>query len=106
MTEQETGGNGRARAISPEAARIEQEIAETRRLLGETVEALAHKMDVRAQAQEKVSEIRAQLQGRQDKAKAKAGELGGQATERRLPIAGIAVAIALVAAVVWRLRRR
>jgi uncharacterized coiled-coil protein SlyX len=105
MTAHETAGDGRGRAISPEAARLEEQIAETRRQLGETVEALAHKVDVRAQAQEKVSELRGRLKGRQDSAKAKASELGGQATARRAPIAGIAVAIALVVALVWRLRR-
>jgi MYXO-CTERM domain-containing protein len=78
---------------------LRQEIEETREDLGETVEALADKADVKAQAQEKVKET-------QEQAKAKVSEVTEQAKERPTPIAaGAAVALGLLAIVLWRRRK-
>jgi ElaB/YqjD/DUF883 family membrane-anchored ribosome-binding protein len=57
---------------SPEELR--REIEQTRSELGDTVEALSHKADVKAQVSQKVEERKAALRGRQEELKAKAGQ--------------------------------
>ena len=47
---------------------LRREIEEIRRKLGETVAQLAHKADVKAQAREKVEEVKANVQGAKDNA--------------------------------------
>ena len=47
---------------------LRREIEEIRRELGETVAQLAHKADVKAQAREKVQEVKANVQGAKDNA--------------------------------------
>jgi len=41
-----------------------EEIEDTRELLGETVEELAHRLDVKARAEEKIDEVRENAQAR------------------------------------------
>lgn len=53
---------------------LEKEIEQTRERLGDTVEALAAKVDVQAQAQEKLSQLTARLKGKAIEAKGKATE--------------------------------
>jgi hypothetical protein len=71
-----------------ERARLEAEIRQTRRELGETVEALSHRLDVKSRLRSKVED-------------------GGRAVRSNpLPV-GAAVAVALVTVVgivVWRRR--
>ena len=67
------GPEGR-RSNDPEQLR--EEIRATREELGETVEALAHKADLKARAQHRVDERKEQLRQRRQIAKAKATELG------------------------------
>lgn len=57
-----------------EPEQIQEEIEQTRSELGDTVEALAQKADVKAQAKRKVQETRASVAERKD-------ELLGKATE-------------------------
>jgi hypothetical protein len=71
------------------------EIAETREELGETVEALAAKTDVKAQAREK-----------QEQAKAKVGETVEQAKrDPKIPIAAGAIALLLIVLLVRKRSR-
>lgn len=72
------------------------EIAETREVLGETVEALATKADVKSQAKEKVEEQKARAQ-------AKFGEATERVKEKPAPVA--AVAGGVVALLLLALRR-
>ena len=53
---------------------LEKEIEQTRERLGETVEALAAKADVKTQAQEKLGQLTARLKGKATEAKGKATE--------------------------------
>lgn len=108
------------------AAEIQQEIDRTRERLGDTVEELAAKADVKARAKEKAAEMKAKAQGKatdvtglvKNKAtgvsglvKDKATDVSGrvkqnQAVQRRWPLAAGAVAAGVLAAgiVVWRRR--
>jgi len=71
-------------------AEIKQEIEETREELGETVEALAAKTDVAAQAKRKLEETRSQVSEKTDEVIGKVKEVtpesaaaaAGQATQR------------------------
>lgn len=54
---------------------IRAEIEETRAELGETVEALAAKVDVKAQLEEKKEQFKGRLQEKQDEARATAAEV-------------------------------
>ncbi len=77
---------------------LREEIAETRDQLGDTVEALAEKADVKGQVQGKVEEQKAALHDKQAEVKAKIDE-------RKVPIvAAVAGLVALL--VLLRLRRR
>ena len=71
-----------------EPEEIRRDIEETREELGDTVEALAAKTDVKAHAQEKVEDVKQ------------------QARDNRVPLGAIGVAVVALAA--WRLiaRRR
>jgi Protein of unknown function (DUF3618) len=85
---------------------IQREIEETRAQLGDTVEALAHKTDVKAQAKQKldqtkawVSEKRDELLGKAkgaspDGAAAAASQLSRTAKRNPLPLAAIGVFVA------------
>lgn len=61
-------------ADDPKVAALRSEIAHTRAELGETVEALAAKADVKARAQEKVADVKARASVAATEAKDKARE--------------------------------
>ena len=76
---------------------IEADIARTRERLGDTVDALSERLDVKAQAKKKAQQTK-------DRAKSKAQHIQDQAGPA-LPI-GAAVAVVLVVAlVIWRRQR-
>jgi regulator of protease activity HflC (stomatin/prohibitin superfamily) len=104
------------------APEIQQEIDRTRERLGETVDELAAKADVKARTQAKAAEMKAKAQGKatemkakaQGKAtemKAKATEVSGQVrrspvVQRRWPVAAAAASIVLVGSLLaWRRRK-
>jgi hypothetical protein len=70
--------------------RLREEINEDRQELGDTVEALAQKADVKGQVEEKVAERKEQLRGAQEQIKAKLGETAEQAKQRPAPIGAVA----------------
>jgi ElaB/YqjD/DUF883 family membrane-anchored ribosome-binding protein len=105
----------------PEALR--RDIQQTREELGETVEALSHKADVKAQFSEQVEERKAALRERQEKLKAKlsgarerassgtpddakraASQIAHRAEERPFPAIAVAAGVGLF--VGWLVGRR
>jgi chromosome segregation ATPase len=103
------------------APEIQQEIERTREHLGETVEELAAKADVKARARVKAGEVKARAR---DKAaqlsglvRDKTADLPGrvkdvservkrsQVTQRRWPLAAAAGIVVVGAAVMWRRRK-
>lgn len=99
----DTGGQPRS------AHEIRADIEQTRQEMGETVEALAAKTDVKAQAQERVAAAKAQAQERVETAKTQAQERADAARSAvqrnpRRPVM-IAGAVAAVVIAVWLLRR-
>lgn len=91
----------RGEPASPETEQIQRDIEQTREQLGNTVEALAAKSDVKAQAQQKVEETKAAVMEKKDellgKARAASPESAGaaasnaaaQARENPLPVAAV-----------------
>ena len=92
-------------ADDPEALR--DQIEQTREDLGETVEALSAKADVKGQVREKVDERKAQLRDQQAQAQAKLNEVKGQAQENPTPFAAAAGGLLalLILIGLWRRRR-
>ena len=98
---------------SPEA--IQQDIERTRAKLGETADALVHKLDPKAQAKEKLDHIRARGDAAATHAravtqtKARRAQQAGRNFYRQRPTAvmGMAAGVAalVVAAVLWRRNR-
>ncbi len=104
---------------------IQQEIERTREHLGETVEELAAKADVKARARVKAAEMKAKAQvkatevsGRvkakatdaSGRVKAKAVEVSGrvkrsQVVRRRWPLAAAAGILVVGSAVIWKRRK-
>ena len=77
---------------------LQRDIEQTRSELGETVEALSQKADVKSQVKEKVDEGKVQLRERQDAVRK-------DVAERPAPFAaGAAVAVGVL--VLWVVRRR
>jgi hypothetical protein len=94
------------------APEIQQEIDRTRERLGETVDELAAKADVKARTRAKAAEMKAKAQGKAIEMKAKATEVSGQVrrspvVQRRWPVAAAAAAsIVLVGSLLaWRRRK-
>ena len=101
---------------------LEKEIEQTREQLGQTVEALAAKVDVKARAQQELGQLTARLKGRateatrrlrlQDRvnqAKQQAGQAGQQIRKRPVPAAataGVIGALVLFFALIRRRTRR
>lgn len=85
------------------------EVEQTREELGETVEALAHKADVKGRAHDKAGELkhRAQETAQQVRAKAQevAGKLQARAQETPPALAAIGAGATLTAIVLARRRR-
>lgn len=78
-----------------EAEELREEIEETRGELGDTVEQLSEKADVKAQAQAKVDDAKQQAQAKAEQVK-----------ENPAPVAGIAGGIAALILLLWIIRRR
>lgn len=70
------GGPGEAAPDNPDE--LMAEIERTREELGDTVEALAAKADVKARAQQRAAEVSGQLKGRVDEVKAGLASKAGQ----------------------------
>ena len=101
---------------------LEKEIEQTREQLGETVDALAAKVDVRARAQEELGQLTARLKGKateasrklrlQDRAnqvKQQAGQAGQQIRKSPVPAAatvGVIGGLVLFFTVIRRWMRR
>jgi hypothetical protein len=66
---------------SPEE--IRRDIEETREELGDTVEALAAKTDVKAQAKEKADEVKAQAKGKVEDLKHRAQEVTPESVQQK-----------------------
>jgi ElaB/YqjD/DUF883 family membrane-anchored ribosome-binding protein len=88
---------------------LEKEIEQTREQLGQTVEALAAKVDVKARAEEKLGQLTALLKGkatkvnrqlrlqeRANQAKQQAGQAGQQIRKRPIPAAATAGVIGVL----------
>src|SRR5207248_998170 len=65
---------GRPPVTEPESEQIQRDIEQTREELGDTVEALAHKTDVKAQAREKLEETKASVTEKTERVLGKARE--------------------------------
>ena len=79
---------------------IQTDIDQTRQQLGETVEALSAKLDVKAQARQKVDYTKARVFGTAQSARQKAGQAGPAVPD----LAFLAIA-AVVGIIIWRRRR-
>ncbi|MDX6691008.1 MAG: hypothetical protein QOG15_2465 [Solirubrobacteraceae bacterium] len=86
--------------MTEEREALQEEIAQTREELGETVEALVNKADVKAQVHEKVEESKDELRS---KKRVLTAQIGGVAREPATYWAIAGVAAALLA--LGRLRR-
>ena len=81
------------------ATELQQEIEQTREHLGQTVNELAAKADVKSRARAKTAEV-----------KGKAAEVSGQVrrsqvVQRRWPLAVAAAGVILISIAVWRRRK-
>ncbi len=86
------------------APEIQQEIERTRERLGDTVDELAAKADVKARTRAKAAEMKAKAQG---KAAEVSGRVkGSQAMQRRWPLAVAAGVLVVGSAVIWRRRKK
>ena len=98
MTDSEGTRDSEAATPSYDPATLRRDIDQTRSDLGETVEALSQKADVKTQVKEKVDEGKVQLRQRQETVRQ-------DVSERPAPYAaGAAVAVGVL--VLWVVRRR
>jgi MYXO-CTERM domain-containing protein len=88
----------------PDALR--EDIESTRESLGDTVDALAQKADVKGRVRTKVDERKEQVHQVQENAKAKARDTADQVRERPAPAGGIVAALLGVLGLTWLVRRR
>jgi len=85
---------------------LRERIETTREELGETVEALSHKADLKAQLKDQVEERKEQAREAKAQVQEKISGAGEQAKQRKQPIAaGVGALLALVAVLLF-LRRR
>jgi ElaB/YqjD/DUF883 family membrane-anchored ribosome-binding protein len=86
---------------------LRRDIEQTRSELGDTVDALAQKADVKAQVSAKADDVKAQVSAKADDVKsqvsAKADELTRTAEQRPIPAIGAALAVGFI---LGRLLRR
>lgn len=111
----DTASGGSGETDTRDTAQIEADIEQTRQELGETVEALTAKLDVKARARRRLVVTKEQAAQRADAARRRAAELVAQAkvaaadsearSGRVVPV-GVVVVVALSAAVVWQRRHR
>ena len=92
----------RAEPKSPEQVR--EEIAENRADLGDTVEAVSGKADVKGQAKAKVDEAKGKVESAKDDAKAKVDSAAYSVQENPVPVA-VAAAFGAGIIVGWILAR-
>jgi hypothetical protein len=102
--DQRTSGPQVTESREPEA--IQQDIEAARQRLGETVEALAAKTDVKARAKEKVADVKDSVSARTDdalhrvketspdSAVSAAGELSVKARQNPVPVAAVGAFVA------------
>jgi ElaB/YqjD/DUF883 family membrane-anchored ribosome-binding protein len=76
---EEPGTSGAAVGGNADPEEIQAQIESTRRELGDTVEALAEKTDVKAQAQRKIEETKATLSEKKDELRGKAEQASPEA---------------------------
>ena len=116
-----TGGQNiertRVSEAQPDPEELRKEIEETRQELGDTVEALSHKADVKAQAREKIDERKQAASAKADELKQKVSQAtpedvksaagGAAATARDRPeIPAIAAALLFGLLLGWLIGRR
>ncbi|HSJ21152.1 MAG TPA: DUF3618 domain-containing protein [Nocardioidaceae bacterium] len=111
----DTASGGSGETDTRDTAQIEADIEQTRQELGETVEALTAKLDVKARARRRLVVTKEQAAQRAAAARRRAAELVAQAkvaaadsearSGRVVPV-GVVVVVALSAAVVWQRRHR
>jgi ElaB/YqjD/DUF883 family membrane-anchored ribosome-binding protein len=97
--EQDASGTAFAGADASQGSEQEQllhEIEETRADLGDTVDALSKKVDVRARLSEQVERGKAAWRKRQENAKQAASHVARTAEERPLPAIAIALGVGLL----------
>ena len=91
---------------------LQEEIEQTRERLGQTVEELVAKADVKARAQAKAAEVKVKAQDKAADMKTRAVGMSGtvrqsQVVRRRWPLAAVvASAILIGSIVVWRRQQR
>jgi ElaB/YqjD/DUF883 family membrane-anchored ribosome-binding protein len=109
-----TGGTAISGSVSPsgDPEVIRREIEETREQLGDTVEALSAKTDVKGQARRKVADVKAKARATFGKAQdvtpetAASAAAGASETVRRNPVPAAAVSAFAAGFVVGRLKRK
>jgi chromosome condensin MukBEF ATPase and DNA-binding subunit MukB len=94
---------------------IQAHIEATRNELGQTVEALSAKLDVKHQAKQKVDHTKELIVDKAQDVRSKGSEVGSQvinsATDDKgsirpaVPVAALALAVVIVGVVIWRRRR-
>jgi head-tail adaptor len=93
-----------------EPAELREEIARTRADLGDTVEELAAKTDVKARAKDAASDAaekaKAELADAKVRGQEMAADLADQVRRRPLPLAAIGAAVVIAGVVIFVLRRR
>jgi hypothetical protein len=95
---------------------IQADIEATRNELGQTVEALSAKLDVKQQAKQKVDDTKELIADKARTVRAKGSEVGSHvvdvATDDEgsvrcvVPVAALALVAAVVGVVIWKRRRR
>ncbi len=113
MSPEEKSPSSEAEEKSP--AEIRAEIEETRQKLGDTVEALAEKTDVKAQAKGKIEDVKGQAKAKVEDVKVKAKEAApespqegvrqAQAVVKQNPKPTAIAGALVVLFVLWRLLR-
>ena len=85
--DQDQGTTGESVSDSPRSpAEIEADIERTRGELGDTVEALAAKTDVKARAQDRVEDVKSDLHAKADQLKQKAPDSAQQGGRQALEV--------------------
>jgi Protein of unknown function (DUF3618) len=97
---------GEETPVPNEQEQLREEIDETRQQLGDTVEAIAAKADVKAQIENKVDETKDHARARVEDAQTTLREAPARAKQQPKPVAAIAAGCAVLVALVVAIRRR